>query len=71
MICVTKKLADWFGIQTGKFVSGRTEDVSKQKTPQQRADGSKETQPAKNYPDHSKSSDSVKYMQEVEAWFDE
>jgi hypothetical protein len=35
------------------------------------ADGSKQTQPAKDYPGNSKSSDSVKYMQEVDTWFDD
>jgi hypothetical protein len=33
--------------------------------------GSKPTEPQKTYPEPTNSSDSVKYMQEVDAWFDE
>ena len=32
---------------------------------------SHETHPAKDYQDDTKRGDSVKYMQEVDAWFDE
>ncbi len=35
------------------------------------ASGSKVTQRAKDYPDNSKSSDSIKHMLEMFAWFDE
>lgn len=59
-----KKLASWFGI-------GETTTPAKPqtKTAEPIAQRSNETQPAKNYREHSSSSDSVKYMQEVESWF--
>jgi DNA primase len=52
-----QKLADWFG-------AGQNKTAAHMEQPR------KEHKPAKDYPDHSKSSDSVKYMQEVDAWFD-
>lgn len=37
-----QKLADWYGIQSAKFVSQQAGDVNKQKTPQRMPEGSKE-----------------------------
>lgn len=52
-----QKLAGWYG-------------VGQAKTPQRMAEGSHKTQPANDYPDPTKNSDSVKYTEKVRAWFD-
>jgi hypothetical protein len=60
--CGSKKAAErlsgWYG-------------VGKKETPQRMAEGSSTTGHQKVNPDFSTSSDSVKYMQGIDAWFDE
>ena len=51
------KLADWYGV--------------KEKTPTRIEQGRKQTTNATDYPDNTKSSDSVKYMAAIDKWFDE
>ena len=53
-----EKLSAWYG-------------VGQAKTPQRMAEGSKQTEHQKTYPEPSTGSDSVKYMQGIDAWFDE
>jgi DNA primase len=59
-----RKLAGWFGI--GEATAPTKPQT---KTAEPIAQRSSEAKPAKDYREHSSSSDSVKYMQEVEAWF--
>jgi DNA primase len=53
-----ERLSGWYG-------------VGKKETPQRMAEGSSGTVHQKINPDSSTSSDSVKYMQGIDAWFDE
>jgi len=53
-----ERLSGWYG-------------VGQAKTPQRMAEGSKPTEMQKTYPEPSTGSDSVKYMQGIDAWFDE
>ena len=53
-----ERLSEWYG-------------VGQAKTPQHMAKGSKPTEMQKNYPEPSTGSDSVKYMQGIDAWFDD
>jgi len=46
-------------------------NVGQVKTPQRMAEGSKPTVQQKDYPEPSTGNDSVKYMQSIDAWFDE
>jgi hypothetical protein len=57
-----KKLAGWFGI---------LESTAQRKTAPRMEKPSNETQTAKDYPNDTKRGDSVKYMQEVDTWFDD
>ncbi len=69
-----QKLADWYGVQSAKFVSPRPEDVHKQKAPQRMAEGSKEkpkTQMQSSIQNGSTLGDSVKYMASIDLWYDE
>ncbi len=53
-----ERLSGWYG-------------VGQAKTPQRTPEGSKPTEMQKTYPEPSTGSDSVKYMQGIDAWFDE
>jgi hypothetical protein len=53
-----ERLSGWYG-------------VGKKETPQRMVEGSSATEHQKINPDFSTSSDSVKYMQGIDAWFDE